>query len=102
MAANTELNTVLDGIIVILVFVLLYLLYRKFVASEPKSTLAAEHSDRVLRLIEDRTRLRSQVADIRIKLATKNKNRILTKKLLRELLEDMERVESELAGFGVY
>jgi ABC-type anion transport system duplicated permease subunit len=102
MAVNAELSLVLDAIIVILVFVLLYLLYRKFIVGESRQAVAAGQSDRVMRLIEDRTRMRSQVADIRIKLATKNKNRILTKKLLRELLEDMEKVEGELASFGVY
>ncbi len=102
-SASAELNFVLDAVIVVLVFVLLYLIYKKML--EPSF---AQHSRRqpplvqagaALSLMEERDRLRQQAAALRKNFEAKIISREEYKRQAQVLLEHADFVEKKLAAF---
>lgn len=108
-SSGAELNLVLDGIIVVLVFVLLYLVYRKVIAPEFEERQAVQFTapaelveeTRAIRLMEERATLKERLADLKARLKNKEMSKAVYKQEADATKHQLAHAELQLKEMGL-
>lgn len=102
VSASAELNLVLDAIIVVLVFVLLYLIYKKMLepsfAQHSREQPVLMQAGAALSLLDERDRLRQQAALLKKSLEAKAISRQEYKRRAQVLSEHLAFIDARLAA----
>ena len=105
---DASLNTVLDGIIIVLVFVLLYLIYRKVIApefeSQPASRKAGDvllEETRAVKLMEERSHLNVQLQELKARRESKEIDKLVYSHTSKATRDQFVQVEKQLKEMGL-